>query len=222
MMQARTRHEQIAIFERELAPLFDRRLVRWLLGHRAALYGLGIPPAQYSALIGDATHMADVVRSRLRKLACDFDLSDNYFAWQAFERSYARDGNGPLPPYLEPANFDSIKSRIGLLSIELESMTRFLSRQPAASLDAYVLLDAQDWMSDTDITALWNEITRTARPGARVIFRTAGEHTILPGRVPAYILANWQYQEARSKELTRLDRSAIYGGFHLYTIYKAA
>jgi len=217
MMQADTRREQVEIFEAELAPLFDRRLVRWLLGHRAALYGLGIPPAQYAALIGDAAHMADVVRDRLRKLACDFDLSDTYFAWQAFQRSYPRDAAGPLPPYLDRVNFDAIKARVDRLSIELESMTRFLSRQPAASLDGYVLLDAQDWMSDRDITELWNEITRTARPGARVIFRTAGEPTILPGRVPADTLACWHYQETRSKELTRLDRSAIYGGFHLYT-----
>jgi S-adenosylmethionine-diacylglycerol 3-amino-3-carboxypropyl transferase len=217
MMQARTRREQVEIFDTELAPLFDRRLVRWLLGHRAALYGLGIPPAQYAALIGDAEHMADVVRNRLRKLACDFDLSDTYFAWQAFQRSYPRNGAGPLPPYLDRGAFEAIKARVDRLSIELESMTRFLSRQAAASLDGYVLLDAQDWMSDGDITELWNEITRTARPGARVIFRTAGEPTILPGRVPAEVLACWHYQEARSKELTSLDRSAIYGGFHLYT-----
>lgn len=222
MLQARSRGEQIEIFESELAPLFDRRLVRWLLGYRAALYGLGIPPAQYEALIGDADHMADVVRERLRKLACDFDLTDNYFAWQAFQRSYARDGAGPVPPYLEQANFEAIKGRVNRLSIELESMTRFLSRQPAASLDGYVLLDAQDWMSDGDITELWSEITRTARPGARVIFRTAGEQTILPGRVSADILGRWQYNEARSQDLTALDRSAIYGGFHLYTLARVA
>ena len=39
---------------------------------------------------------------------------------------------------------------------------------PAASFDRYVLLDAQDWMGDADLTKLWSEITRTARPGARV------------------------------------------------------
>lgn len=216
MMQARTRREQAEIFASELAPLFDRRLVRWLLGHRAALYGLGIPPAQYTALAGETGHMADVVRARLRRLACDFDLDDNPFAWQAFQRSYARDGAGPLPSYLEAENFAALKSGIDRVSFEQVSFTEFLARQPAASLDRYVLLDAQDWMTTPDLARLWGEITRTARPGARVIFRTAGEETILPGRVPDEILGRWHYAAERSQRLTRADRSAIYGGFHLY------
>jgi S-adenosylmethionine-diacylglycerol 3-amino-3-carboxypropyl transferase len=218
MMHARTRAEQIEIFEEELAPLFERRLVRWALGHRAALYGLGIPPAQYEILLGDAPHMADVVRERLRKLACDFDLTDNYFAWQAFSRGYARDGRGPYPLYLQAEQFGTLKSRIDRVSVELESLTGFLARQPSGSLDRYVLLDAQDWMCDDDLTRLWIEITRTARPGSRVIFRTAGRQTILPGRVPSMILDQWRYEDERSSELLAQDRSAIYGGFHLYVL----
>jgi S-adenosylmethionine-diacylglycerol 3-amino-3-carboxypropyl transferase len=61
-------------------------------------------------------------------------------------------------------------------------------------------------------------MTRTARPGARAIFRTAGEDTILPGRVPDAVLNRWTYEEAASKEWTTQDRSAIYGGFHLYIL----
>jgi S-adenosylmethionine-diacylglycerol 3-amino-3-carboxypropyl transferase len=170
--------------------------------------------------MGGADHMADVVRERLRKLATDFDLRDNYFAWQAFNRGYPRDpeAKGPLPPYLEVANFETIKRHADNASVELASYTEFLARQPVASLDRYVLLDAQDWMSDEDLAALWAEITRTARRGARVVFRTAGTETILPGRVPDAILSRWTYEEARSRQLTREDRAAIYGGVHLYVL----
>jgi S-adenosylmethionine-diacylglycerol 3-amino-3-carboxypropyl transferase len=73
-------------------------------------------------------------------------------------------------------------------------------------------------MDDAALTQLWREITRTARPGARVIFRTAGEPTILPGRVPESVLSRWQYEDETSRVLTARDRSAIYGGFHLYTM----
>jgi S-adenosylmethionine-diacylglycerol 3-amino-3-carboxypropyl transferase len=97
----------------------------------------------------------------------------------------------------------------------------FLVQQPPTSLDRYVLLDAQDWMTDKDLSSLWHEITRTARPGARVIFRTAAEESPLPGRVPDTTLAHWDYAAERSKALHAKDRSAIYGGFHLYTL-KAA
>ena len=73
-------------------------------------------------------------------------------------------------------------------------------------------------MNDADLTALWSQITRTARPGARVIFRTAADERLLPGRVPAAILDQWHYEDEKSRELCRQDRSAIYGGFHLYVL----
>ncbi len=41
-------------------------------------------------------------------------------------------------------------------------MTDYLAACPAASRDRYVLLDAQDWMTDAQLNALWAEITRTA------------------------------------------------------------
>ena len=71
-------------------------------------------------------------------------------------------------------------------------------------------------MNDTDLNHLWREITRTARPEARVIFRTAAEPSLLPGRVIDKVLSQWAYQEAYSREMTQKDRSAIYGSFHLY------
>jgi len=81
-----------------------------------------------------------------------------------------------------------------------------------------VLLDAQDWMMDAQLEELWTEIVRTARPGARVIFRTAGEETILPGRVPDVILSRFSYDREFCRELTAKDRSSIYGGFHTYVL----
>jgi S-adenosylmethionine-diacylglycerol 3-amino-3-carboxypropyl transferase len=79
-----------------------------------------------------------------------------------------------------------------------------------------VLLDAQDWMTDAQLNALWAQITRTAGPGARVIFRTAAEPSVLPGRVAAELLDQWSYEEEASRAFCKTDRSAIYGGFHLY------
>jgi S-adenosylmethionine-diacylglycerol 3-amino-3-carboxypropyl transferase len=81
-----------------------------------------------------------------------------------------------------------------------------------------VLLDAQDWMSDEQLNELWQAISAAAAPGARVIFRTSGEASILPGRVDADLLNRWAYLEARSTELGRRDRSSIYGGFHIYEL----
>lgn len=217
LTSATTREEMSERFDTKLAPIFDTWLVRRLLDNPMSLYGLGIPPAQYTELAGDAPRMATVVRDRLRKLLCDFDLGDNYFAWQALTRGYKPEGDGPLPSYLQRQNFDAIRDRADRVDVQQISMTTFLSGQPPCSLDRYVLLDAQDWMNATQVTELWNEITRTARPGARVIFRTAGAPSILPAKLDAALLRQWDYQERQSLDLFKRDRSAIYGGFHLYS-----
>jgi S-adenosylmethionine-diacylglycerol 3-amino-3-carboxypropyl transferase len=195
--------------------VFDKQFVRWLTDRPASLFGLGIPPAQYEALAGDRK-MAEVLRQRLEKLACDFAVADNYFAWQAFGRGYDRSVEAPLPPYLQRASWEVMKERVDRLTPWHGNMTHFLEAQEPASHDRYVLLDAQDWMDDAQLAALWRAITRTARPGARVLFRTAAEPSLLPGRVPHDILARWAYLSARSADLTRRDRSSIYGGVHLY------
>jgi S-adenosylmethionine-diacylglycerol 3-amino-3-carboxypropyl transferase len=212
-----SRSEMGVRFDRDIAPIFDKRLVKLLLDHPMSLYGLGIPPAQYAELAGDAPRMAMVVRDRLRKLLCDFELGDNYFAWQALTRGYKPEGDGPLPPYLQRSHFEAVRARADRVDVQQISITEFLAKQPARSLDRYVLLDAQDWMTPIQLGALWQEITRTARPGSRVIFRTAGAPSMLPAKLDARLLRQWTYQEQQSQELFKRDRSAIYGGFHLYT-----
>lgn len=219
MLEAKNLEDQRRIYEQELAPLFQRRLVKWLINRPASLFGLGIPPAQYKALAEDhADGIAGALSSRLERLACGFALNDNYFAWQAFGRQYQSGENASLPPYLQRQNYELVRSRAHSIDVQHASYLDFLKGSPESSLDRYILLDAQDWMDDAALTALWSEITRTAKPGARVIFRTAAKDTLLPGRVPDEILSNWDYHAGQSLELTEKDRSAIYGGFHLYVL----
>jgi S-adenosylmethionine-diacylglycerol 3-amino-3-carboxypropyl transferase len=217
LLSARTLDEQRHFFETALAPLFDRRAVRWATGNRLSLYGLGIPPAQYEVLAG-SRGMSAVLRERVERLACGFSLNDNYFAWQAFGRGYGGGDQGPLPPYLRREQFDIVRARVDRVEVMNRSVTEYLASCPAASRDRYVLLDAQDWMTDDQLNALWAEITRTARPDARVIFRTAAEPSLLEGRLDPALLGRWRYEAAASQDFTARDRSAIYGGFHLYVL----
>jgi S-adenosylmethionine-diacylglycerol 3-amino-3-carboxypropyl transferase len=217
LLAAPTLADQQRFFDARVAPLFEMSLVRYLARRRASLFGLGIPPAQYDKLAADGGgDVIPVLRERVRKLICDFPIAKNYFAWQAFHRGYAEGANPSVPPYLESRNFAALRAHAGRVEVVNRSLTDLLAETPAASRDCYVLLDAQDWMNDDQLNTLWQQIDRTAAPGARVIFRTGGAADILPGRVAPEVLSGWQYDAAASAIGFANDRSAIYGGFHFY------
>ncbi|MDX0629100.1 DUF3419 family protein [Sinorhizobium medicae] len=217
-VKARSLREQRQFFEDKLAPLFDRPVIRWITSRKSSLFGLGIPPQQFDELarLSQEKSLAAVLRHRLEKLTCHFPLRENYFAWQAFARRYPRPDEGELPAYLQAKHYEAIRRGAERVKVHHASFTELLAGKPAASADRYVLLDAQDWMSDLQLNDLWSEITRTADAGAVVIFRTAAEASILPGRLSPTLLDQWHYDTETSAKLGAEDRSAIYGGFHIY------
>jgi S-adenosylmethionine-diacylglycerol 3-amino-3-carboxypropyl transferase len=216
ILAAKTPEEQRRLFERDIAPLFDYKSIRLLSKSPVSLYALGIPPAQYDELVAAGDPVA-VLRERVERLACDFPINENYFAWQAFGRGYDVENKEGVPDYLREEVYDVIRTRTEKVEVHHASLTDFLEAQPPGSLHRYVLLDAQDWMNNDQITALWREIDRTADGrDARVIFRTAGPDSPLPRKLPAEVLAPWTYMEAESKAWHAEDRSSIYGGFHVY------
>lgn len=219
ILTAKTKKEQKEIFDRTLGPLFEKKFVKFLCNMPISLYGLGIPPSQFDALMESADgDMAALLKARLERLACDFPIQDNYFAWQAFGRGYDREFKKAVPRYLTEENYKKIKNATDRVEVHHTTITEFLQSQPVESFDCYVFLDAQDWMNAAQLKTLWREVGRTARPGARVIFRTAGEESPLTQALPKDILDLWSYDPKSSPKAVAQDRSSIYGGFHVYTL----
>lgn len=218
ILSARTPEEQRRLFERHIAPLFDSKSIRFLSKSPVSLYALGIPPAQYDELVsGSEKDPVTVLRERVERLACDFPINENYFAWQAFGRGYDLEHREAVPAYLQRETYEKIRTRTDKVEIHHASLTDFLKTQPDQSMHRFVLLDAQDWMNNDQITALWREIDRTADArDARVIFRTAGADSPLPRKLPPDVLAPWTYLEDEGRAWHARDRSSIYGGFHVY------
>ncbi|MBS0659366.1 MAG: BtaA family protein [Verrucomicrobia bacterium] len=221
VLEARTLSEQRAIFDREIAPLLDSTVFRLLTKLPFALFSLGIPPQQRSAL--QAAHGGDLVaalRSRVEQLACGHPIRENYFAWQAFSRSYDHARGRALPEYLRGEHFAALRLRAGRVRTEHCGYRSYLERQEPGAYNAFVLLDAQDWMDRAELVALWTQLLRVGPAGSRVIFRTAGSASPLEAALPPEILRHVERQDEASRAAHRSDRSAIYGGFHLYVLRK--
>jgi S-adenosylmethionine-diacylglycerol 3-amino-3-carboxypropyl transferase len=217
ILEAEGPEDQRRLFEEVVAPVLNGRLVRTACRLPIALYGLGIPPAQFRALADCADgDLPGLLHERVERLVCGFPLEENYFAWQAFGRRYDVERREAVPLYLKPHAWEAVRERADRLDVRQASVTDYLRTQGPQSVDRYVLLDAQDWMNARQLRALWEEIARTARPGARVIFRTGAEASPVEGVLPAAERARWHYDPAASRAWIERDRAAIYGGFHVY------
>jgi S-adenosylmethionine-diacylglycerol 3-amino-3-carboxypropyl transferase len=218
LLDATSLEEQRAIFTREIEPLFELKLVRLLCRQPILLYSLGIPASQFEQMKKDSDgDLARLYQDRIRRLACDFSLDENYFAWQAFGRHYDVEQRRATPPYLKADNFAPIRERLDRVRTHQCSMTDYLRTQEPGSIDRFVLLDSVDWMDQRTLTELWVEIRRAASPEARVIFRTAGSASPFETMIEPSLLQAWRYHAQESRAWLERDRAAIYGGFHLYS-----
>lgn len=219
LLKARSMEEQKEIFDRTLGPLFDKKLIRMICGNPESLYGLGIPPSQFDELNESADgNMASLLKARLERMACQFPIEDNYFAWQAFNRGYDRENKRAIPRYLKEENYETLKANIDKAQVVHKTITEYLDEKGADSVDCFVFLDAQDWMNTDQLNDLWSAVLRSASDGARVIFRTAGDHSPLTKGLIEDNLSPWDYDESLAAPRNEEDRSSIYGGFHTYTL----
>ena len=158
-------------------------------------------------------------RERVKRLACDFPISENYFGWQAFGRSYDRAQRQAMPEYLKEENFQTLRDNLDRVTVNNTTLIEHMRSQPDQSLDRFVFLDSQDWMRPDQIAEMWTEIARVGRPGTRIVFRTAAATSSpVETALPPALKAKFDYKQALSKALLMEDRSAIYGGFHLYVM----
>lgn len=226
ILKAKTLKEQGEVYDRTLGPIFQKKIVKAICNMPPALYGLGIPPSQFDELNEAAkskgNDMAGLLNERLRRLACEFPVESNYFAWQAFGRGYDKLNKKAVPRYLTEENYKKLKTVTDRVEAHNTLITEFLQSQPQGSFDCFVFLDAQDWMTDQQLRDLWSEVLRTAMPGARIIFRTAGIDSPLTQALTPDTLKRFAYDPTASREAVKKDRSSIYGGFHVYTLLDKA
>jgi len=219
VLTAASTEEQRELYKTQIEPFFDSFLIRFIGKLPVTMFGLGIPPQQYDELktdVNDGGSLIDVYRERVRKLACDFPIDENYFAWQAFARKYDTQNRKAIPEYLKEQNYATLKANADRLITIIGSATDVIKNSEPGTFDRFVFLDAQDWMTVEQMTELWSSIAERAGPGSRIIFRTAGAASPVETNLTDDLRSRFSYDAELSKELFKQDRASIYGGFHLY------
>jgi S-adenosylmethionine-diacylglycerol 3-amino-3-carboxypropyl transferase len=221
LLKAKSQEEQEELYQKYVSPFFDSFLIQTIGKMPITMFGLGIPPQQYDELkkdLAEGGNVIDIYRERAHRLAVEYPIYENYFAWQAFARKYDTENRQALPEYLKEENYATLKANADHLDTDIGSVTEKIRQSPKGTFNRFVFLDAQDWMNAEVMTDLWHTIADMAESGSRIIFRTAGARSPLETNLPAELRAKFDYEEEWSKELFKQDRASIYGGFHLYIL----
>lgn len=221
MLNAKTPEEQEKLFQINIAPFFDSFVIKTIGKLPVTMFGLGIPPQQFDELKTDSSDGANVIeiyKNRAKKLAVEYPIYENYFAWQAFARKYDTENRKALPEYLKEENYEKLKANAGKIETKIGSVTEEIKNGANGEYNRFVFLDAQDWMNADQMNELWRAIADKSESDARIIFRTAGANSPIEKNLTNNLRERFIYEKDFSKELFKQDRASIYGGFHLYIL----
>jgi S-adenosylmethionine-diacylglycerol 3-amino-3-carboxypropyl transferase len=221
LLKAKNPAEQEELYQKYIAPFFDSIVIQTIGKMPITMFGLGIPPQQYEELkkdLAEGGSVIDIYRERAHRLAVDYPIYENYFAWQAFARKYDTENRQAIPEYLKEENYATLKTNAHRIRTEIASVTDVIKRSPVGTFNRFVFLDAQDWMTPEIIADLWSTIAERGGKGSRIIFRTAGASSPIQTALPKNLREKFVYEKETSEELFKQDRASIYGGFHLYVL----
>lgn len=220
LLAAKTIEEQREVYHHSIKDRFWRPWLRWLLSRSLTLTLVGVPwpqrnqiKQQYPGGVGK------FIRDCVEAVILDLPFHDNYF-WRVYLQGHYTPEC--CPEYLKRENFDHLKTLMPRLKIHTNTVTGFLE-QAEPGLTKFTLLDHMDWMSFYDpegLVAEWNAILATARPGSRVIFRSAGlrvdylDHLKVEYQGKKQHLGDLlKYHREQADELHARDRVHTYGSF---------
>ena len=159
-----------------------------------------------------ATHRPRFIRACIERVFRLLPITTNYF-WTCYLRGGYTRAN--CPEYLRPANLAALRS--GLLD-RLEIRTDTVSGLLASDerpFSRFVLLDHQDWMASHAPQALreeWELILANARPGAKVLLRSASDQIDF---IPADIQDRLEFlPDNYLRTVNLVDRVGTYGSVH--------
>lgn len=144
-------------------------------------------------------------RGLIEHALCEVPVRTNYFLHQMLSGAYPAQVPGGVPPYLDPARREFVRSRLDRLQIVDAGYAEYLATCDDDSIDALALSNICEWLDQRGIDDLFQQVVRVARPGARVCFRNFVGHTSIPERFRSTLIED----RDRGERAIRRDRSCL-------------
>ncbi len=198
--------------------VLERATVRKAVESPLQLVTLGVNFSQRDRLLAtsESEGLASYMLEHFERVART-DLDRNWFAWQAVAGSFNHDSYDAVPPYLRPDRHDRSRRAHTRVSFHRESIFDRLARAGSATWSHFLLCDAIDWMPERLQRRLFDEIHRTAKDGAMVLYRSVEDVSLVArhGLERRFMLLG-----AESEQATVDDRTRQYRRVNFYRVAK--
>ena len=219
LFAARSLEEQRDIYYRHLrdrlwTPGFSR-----FSSHRLPLALMGIPERQRESMLRYPGGLFRRGQTIVEELLTTIPFATNHFMRVYILGSYTPDC---CPEYLTPTGFARLKGGLlDRLTIHTALVTDYL-RRAAPGISRFALLDHMDWLGPRELAEEWEAILSRARPGSRVLCRSALPDVdyLYPVTVcyrgrPTALGDLLRFDRERALALHARDRVHMYGSFHI-------
>jgi len=185
---------------------------KWLFKRNATMALLGVPKSQRN-IIEQQTEggLISFINEAMRTVFTELPIQDNYF-WRVYlTGSYTQNC---CPNYLKEEHFEYYKKNNSRINIHNSTLLNFLQNNPG-SYSHFILLDHQDWLADAKpeiLASEWKLILENARPGAKILFRSAGTQC---NYLPEFIHDHVEFNKDKTDRLHPKDRVGTYGSTYL-------
>ena len=176
LLACRTLAEQRELYDGEWNNRRWRMLFTVLLNRRAV--SATFDPGFFENVSNRS--FAEHFKKLLEHALCDIPVATNYFLHHMLRGEYPVGVVGGVPPYLEPESRATLRRQLGNLEVVDAGYADFLETCEDGSVDGFALSNICEWLDPLETERLFSEITRVAKPGARVCFRNFVGYTEVP------------------------------------------
>ncbi|KKQ58126.1 MAG: S-adenosylmethionine:diacylglycerol 3-amino-3-carboxypropyl transferase-like protein [Microgenomates group bacterium GW2011_GWC1_38_14] len=157
--------------------------------------------------------VVDVYRKRLERHLALVPIQGNFFLHYSLTGKYG----DALPTYLEEKGYARLRTAPeSVLSLVTANLLNYLQSMPADTFSKFNLSDVFEALSQTENDILWEQIIRTAKPGAIVAYW----NNLVPRSYPTHLSPKINTDDNHTSQLRAKDRVFFYDSFHAHTILK--
>ncbi len=203
------------LMEDAFRPMLTHPAVKAFINSPIQLLALGVNYEQRDRMLEqEQTDMVGFFMQHIKKLGRT-DLETNWFVWWVIANHFNHEKQEAVPPYLRRDRHERSYDAPTLVRYHRRNIFDVLEEAGPKTWSHYMFCDAPDWMPEPTQRRLLQDVFRTSRDGAIVLYRSV-EDDCMVRRLG--LEKQFQPLEEESKIAAELDRTKQYRRVNFYRV----